>query len=62
MITFTRNFTQQSPGSTLKPYTQREYVGIWKTGILHKSKGKGQKNFRPLADAPETRWRISRGY
>jgi hypothetical protein len=45
MIAFSRNLAQQNPGSTSKPYTQREHVGIWKTGILHKTGRKGQKNF-----------------
>ena len=46
MIAISRNLTQNNPGSSSKPYTQREYVGVWKTGILHKSKVICQKNFR----------------
>jgi hypothetical protein len=51
MIAFSRNLTQQNPGSTSNPYTQREHAGVWKTGILHKNKGKCQKNFLPGAGA-----------
>jgi hypothetical protein len=53
MIAISRNLTQNHPGSSSKPHTQREYAGIWKTGILHKSKVICQKNFWRASDGQE---------